>query len=100
MPGYGTDCFTGEDGASLWVMELDLSRLDVETIRNHANLTQDVRDRMLAYAQQANAAIAANTDANGYLSLRMNYRVYTFSDGEIDYNQHTDGTLTFKVKTK
>lgn len=96
MPGYSADCFTGEDGASLWVMEMDLNRLDAETIQSNADLTQEVRDRMLAYAEQANAAIAENTDADGYLPLRIDYRVYSFVGGEPV--ECSDGTLNFKVK--
>jgi hypothetical protein len=98
MPGYSADCFAGEDGASIWVMEMDLSRLNAEAIQNNADITQEVRDRMAAYAESANAAIAENTDSDGFLSLRMDYRVYPFSDGEI--GEPTEGTVAFRVKTR
>jgi len=99
MPGWSFDNFTGEDGASIWVMEFDLSRLDPEAIReNLKDEAQEYTDRGLAYAQEVNAAIAANTDADGLLTLRINYCVYPFIDGEV--GDPTEGTLTFKVKTQ
>jgi hypothetical protein len=97
MPGWSIDYFTGEDGASVWVMECDLSLLDEEAIRSLAGATQEDIDHLLAYAKKANAAIAENTDADGYLSLRVEYLVYPFSQGEL--GKPAQGALTFKVKT-
>ena len=60
--------------------------------------TQEWVDQMIADAQKAKEAIEKNTDENGILTLRMNYLVYPFADGEI--GEPTEGTATFKVKTK
>lgn len=97
-----TDEFIGEDGASIWVMELDPAALNEGATPRHARAdgAQWDAESLQAYAERAKTAIADHTDADGYLTLRMDYWVYTFADGEIDYNEHTDGTVTFKVKVE
>lgn len=76
LPGESFDAFAGEDGAAIFVYQYDLSLTDPEAI----------------------GALAKSTAADGTLTLRANYRVYPFVNGEI--GEPTEGSATFTVKTK
>ena len=58
----------------------------------------DMRDWALDNAAKMNSAIERSTDAEGNLTLRMDYQVYRFKDGELV--EPTAGTATFTVKTR
>jgi len=117
MPIYCTDQFRGENGAAIFVLEFDLTRLDEEKVTEEYacetfdpswGLAEDEWTRSheeslrqsLDYAKAAGAAIEANTDENGMLTLRYEYDVEPFADNELLSDQAVHGAAVFRIKVK
>lgn len=115
LPPYYFDQFPGENGNVISVMEFDLTQLDSVKIREQsdafvfdpawgmpedewtASHAETLRTS-LEYADAANAAIAANTDENGMLTLRYEYRVVPFMDNALLTDEAVHGTAIFQIK--
>ncbi len=78
MPMKSCDVFTGNDGASVCVMEDDLN--------------------WLGRTRQVNDAISGAIDEEGLLTLRLDYQVYPFEDNEL--GEPSRGSVAFKVNMK
>lgn len=113
MPMWMTDTFTSPEGPVITIQEYDLSQLeDAEIRKNYENRStpegwsqadyeQYLRKEeagLLARAEDIRQAIAQATDANGYLPLRMPYKVWFFDLEKNDMGEGVDGEITFKVK--
>ncbi len=119
LPTASSDQFTGEDGAVIVVLTFDLNQLDADWLRADAEerkagyeegygmsraewdaqIDESAR-YLLEQAERANAAIAANTDANGMLTLRYEYRVMPFRDGELIEDEASEGRTVFQIKIR
>ena len=115
LPPNYADQFRSETGAVISVLEFDLTQLDPEQIRRQSdafvfdpewgineNEWQENQvaqlQAALQYAEAANAAIAANTDAAGLLTLRYEYRVIPFAGNELQTAQAETGSVVFQIK--
>jgi hypothetical protein len=117
LPLYCFDYFLGEDGTMICVMEFDLSALDEQAIRDAAaaqvydpdagideeNWRQQYADSLnhqLCKAQEMNAAIAANTDAEGMLTLRYEYQVIPFANHTLVSDEAIQSETIFQIKVQ
>jgi hypothetical protein len=53
---------------------------------------------MIEVTDTTNAAIAANTDENGMLTLRYQYKAVPFSDDMFLDDEAVDGSVLFQMK--
>ena len=117
LPLSSFDQFSGENADVICVKEFDLTRLDEQKVREQSDaqvydsecgMTKDEweADRAeslnaaLQYAQTANAAISANTDASGMLTLRYSYQVIPFANNRLEIEEAVQGETTFQIKIR
>ena len=117
LPQSVGDQFQGEDGSVICVMEFDLNRLVEAKVREENaaivfDPTWGVDEKewntsheeslqsSLEYAAAANAAIAANTDENGMLTLRYQYNVVPLKDNTLRADEAAKGEAVFQIKVK
>ena len=113
MPMWASDILTNPEGPVFTIHEFDLKWLeDAEIAKNYENrgtpegwsvadyekYLKDEETRLLAKAKDMREAIAKNTDADGYLPLRMPYELWFFDLEKNEVGDKVDGELTFKVK--
>ena len=60
---------------------------------------KDEEARLLKRAKEMREAIAANTDEEGFLRLRMPYELWFFDLEKNELDGSINGKITFKVKT-
>ncbi len=117
LPPYCADQFQGEDGSVICVLEFDLTQLVPQKIEEQFSeiifdpewgLQEDdwkadqeiLRQNLLDTAKATNAAIAANTDENGMLTLRYEYGVIPFADNALATDREVKGQTVFQIKVK
>ncbi len=113
MPMWASDILTNPEGIVFTLHEFDLKQLeDAEIAKNYENrgtpqgwteadyekYLKDEKARLLAKAKDMREAIANNTDAEGYLPLRMPYELWFFDLEKNEVGDKIDGELSFKVK--
>lgn len=111
LPHSTSDYFTTQEGPVYANFEMDLLRLtpqealagmkfmevqDGEDPVAHAAMIEKTKKYIIDSGEASAAAIAANTDENGLLSLRFPFSVQTFQDNA--YGEPVPGELRFKVK--
>lgn len=117
LPLRSFDTFRSEDGTVVSVFEFDLSMLDAAAIKaRYADQTYDsdygiseeewqqqIQEDMqylLNNAEKTNAAMAANTDENGMLTLRYEYEVTPFANDTFMTDEAVSGQTVFQIKVK
>ncbi len=110
LPGYMTDVFTTQEGPVMAVHEYDLKlaqTAEVEKMFQDVEIPEGIdetlfildnqqqKEHLLLQADAVKRAIEENTDAEGYLSLRMPYSVMPFQNNE--FGEAIEGDAYFRV---
>lgn len=100
--GSSLDCFVGEDGSVIAVLETAMPWMDEaydEEVRALRGMSQESIDRCVEMNRSQREALKANTDDDGMLTLTVPYTVTAYTDDDEQlYTGGTKGSVTFQVK--
>lgn len=100
--GSSMDCFVGEDGAVITVLECAMPWMDEaydEQILAMEGMSQENRDMLVEQNRAQREALEMYTDEEGLLTLTVAYTVSEYTNDDMAlYTGGTQGTITFQVK--
>jgi hypothetical protein len=113
MPMWMSDILTSPEGPVICLQEFDLKQTEDAEIsksyknratpegwreEDYAKYLKDEEAGLLKRAKEMREAIAANTDEEGFLHLRMPYELWFFDLEKNELDGSVNGEIAFKVK--
>lgn len=100
--GSSMDCFVGEDGAVITVLESSMPWMD-EAYDGQLLAMEGMenRDRLVEQNRARREALETYIDEDGLLTLTVSYTVTEYTDDDLAlYTGGTPGSITFQVKVR